>query len=183
MFIRSERLFLRPGWPEDWTELYTAINDEAVVRNLATAPWPYAMEDAIVFARRPQERLLPHFVVTLPSCDGSKLIGSAGLARHGDRTEIGYWIARQHWGQGYATEAVRAVLRLAQALGHRRIGATHFADNPASGRVLAKAGFRKRGELAERFSLARGRTSPAFDYETGLGAACDGDTGGLMRAA
>ena len=40
MFIRSKRLFLRPGWPEDWTELYTAINDEGVVRNLASAPWP-----------------------------------------------------------------------------------------------------------------------------------------------
>ena len=36
MFIRSERLFLRPGWPEDWAEVLTAINDEGVVCNLAT---------------------------------------------------------------------------------------------------------------------------------------------------
>lgn len=183
MFIRSKRLFLRPGWPEDWTELFTAINDEKVVRNLTTAPWPYGKEDAIAFARRPQERLLPHFFVTLPSAEGVKLVGSAGLARHGDRVEIGYWIARQHWGQGYATEAVRAVLLLAEALGHRRIDAAHFADNPASGRVLANAGFRKSGELAERFSLARGGSAPAFDYEVELGAASKSDTGGLMRAA
>ena len=59
MFIRSERLFLRPGWPEDWAELLTAINDESIVRNLATVPWPYTMDDAIAFARRPQEKLLP----------------------------------------------------------------------------------------------------------------------------
>ena len=183
MFIRSKRLFLRPGWPEDWTELFTAINDETVVRNLATAPWPYGLEDAMAFARRPQEQLLPHFFVTLPSADGARLVGSAGLARLGDRIEIGYWIARQHWGQGYATEAVRAILRLAEALGHRRIGAAHFVDNPASGRVLAKAGFRKIGKLTERFSLGRGCAAPALDYQIKLGAASDFETGGLMHAA
>ena len=77
MFIRSKRLFLRPAWPEDWTELLTAISDEGVVRNLARAPWPYTMEDAIGFARLPQARLLPHFFVTLPSDNGARLIGCA----------------------------------------------------------------------------------------------------------
>ena len=46
MFIRSERLFLRPGWPEDWQELLSRIADESVVRNLAKAPWPYTADDA-----------------------------------------------------------------------------------------------------------------------------------------
>ena len=46
MFIRSERLFLRPGWPEDWNELFGEISSvgdsgDAIVRNLASAPWPY----------------------------------------------------------------------------------------------------------------------------------------------
>ena len=40
MFIRSERLFLRPGWPEEWAELLALIDDQGVVRNLASAPWP-----------------------------------------------------------------------------------------------------------------------------------------------
>ena len=181
MFIRSERLFLRPGWPEDWAELLTAIGEQAVVRNLATAPWPYTMDDAMAFARRPQEKLLPHFVVTLPGGDGARLIGSAGLARRGDEVELGYWIARSHWGQGYATEAVRAVLRLAVALGHRRLIASHFADNPASGRVLAKVGFRRTGERTLRFSEGRGTAAASLHYEAELGAACDGED--LMRAA
>jgi RimJ/RimL family protein N-acetyltransferase len=141
------------------------------------------MEAAMAFARLPQERLLPHFLVTLPSGEGAKLVGSAGLARHEGRVEIGYWIARQHRGQGYATEAVCAVLRLAKALGHGRIGAVLFADNPASERVLAKAGFHKCGELAERFRPARRDSSPAIDYEVELGAACDRETGALMHAA
>jgi RimJ/RimL family protein N-acetyltransferase len=183
MFIRSKRLFLRPGWPEDWTELFPAINEEKVVRDLATAPWPYAMEDAMAFARRPQERLLPHFLVTLPTGEGAKLVGSAGLTRYEGRVELSFWIAGHHRGNGYATEAVGAVVRLAEALGHQRIGAVHFADNPASGRVLIKAGFRKCGELSERVSMARGGGSSAFDYEIKLGAACDGETGALMHAA
>jgi RimJ/RimL family protein N-acetyltransferase len=55
MFIRSERLFLRPGWPEDWAELFDLIDDEAVVRHLARAPWPYRAEDARAFAARVQD--------------------------------------------------------------------------------------------------------------------------------
>lgn len=184
MFFRSERLFLRPGWPEDWAEILKTINDEGVVCNLASAPWPYTIDDAIAFARRPQERLLPHFIVTLPSGEGAKLIGSVGLGRRGDDIELGYWIARNHWGQGYATEAARAVLRLAEALGHRRIVAGHFVDNPASGRVLAKAGFRRSGALAERFSRARGGEAVRVPYEVQLGADfSDGESEGYMRAA
>lgn len=183
MFIRSKRLFLRPGWPEDWTELYTAINDEGVVRNLASAPWPYTMEDAMAFARRPQERMLPHFFVTLPSGSGAKLIGSVGLGAHDGEIELGYWIARSHWGQGYATEAASAVLQLAEVLGHRRVAAGHFADNPASGRVLVKSGFKRTGGQSLRYSLGRGGEMASIGYVVQLGVACECDDDGYMRAA
>ena len=46
MFARTERLLLRPGWAEDAPALARAIADEAIVRNLATAPWPYGIDDA-----------------------------------------------------------------------------------------------------------------------------------------
>jgi RimJ/RimL family protein N-acetyltransferase len=169
MFIRSERLFLRPGWPEDWEELLARINDPGVVRNLVKAPWPYTIDDARAFAQRPQEKMLPHFFVTLPSATGAKLIGSVGLAREGENVELGYWIARGWWGQGFATEAVRAVLPLSRALGHKRLVAGHFADNPASGRVLTKAGFRPTGKAGTRFSLGRREAAPALTYAIELG--------------
>ncbi len=165
MFIRSERLFLRPGWPEDWNELYSEIGSagnsgDTIVRNLASAPWPYTIEAARGFAEMPQAPRHPHFLVTLPRADakagGSRLIGSIKLAPCDAGTELGYWIVPDLWNRGYATEAVRAVLSLACALGHRRILANHFVDNPASGRVLRKAGFCPTGEIAPRFSLARG---------------------------
>ena len=56
MFARTKRLLLRPGWAEDAPALAAAIADEKIVRNLATAPWPYRMRDAE--AIEPLERKL-----------------------------------------------------------------------------------------------------------------------------
>jgi RimJ/RimL family protein N-acetyltransferase len=184
MFIRSERLFLRPGWPEEWEELLALIDDEGVVRNLARAPWPYTAEDAKAFARCQHENLLPNFFVTLPGADGARLIGSVGLGRDGDHVELGYWIGRPYWGNGYATEAARALLPLARALGHRELVASHFVDNPASGRVLHKLGFRATGRIRDRFSLGRGAEAAAHMLALNLGDRSDCDDEIVaMRAA
>ena len=182
MFIRTERLFLRPGWPEDWQELLTLIRDERIVRNLARAPWPYGPDHARQFAALPQDRRHPHFFVTLPTAQGARLIGSCGLGMDDEgRTEIGYWIGRDDWGRGYATEAARAVVRLATTLGHRRLSAGHFIDNPASGRVLQKVGLVPTGEIRERFCLARGEMAPSVEHAADLEQAGNCDMpGGCM---
>ncbi len=184
MFIRSERLFLRPGWPEEWEDLLTLIDDESVVRNLARAPWPYTAADAQAFAAREYDRLLPNFFVTLPGANGAQLIGSVGLSLVEGEINLGYWIGRPFWGQGYATEAARAMLSLAKAIGHKRLVASHFVDNPASGRVLGKLGFCPTGEVRDRFSLGRGGNAPAHQLALDLGARsdCDDDIT-AMRAA
>ena len=185
MFIRSERLFLRPAWPEDWEELLARIADEKIVCNLAKAPWPYRAEHARDFAAKRQDKCRPHFLVTLPAT--GELIGSVGLAPgDAEAAELGYWIARAQWGKGYAPEAARAVLRLARTLGHERLVAGHFVDNPASGRVLAKIGFRPTGRVLPRFSAGRGREVDSVEYAIALGSPsdCDGvDADVAMRAA
>ncbi|MBB3859173.1 RimJ/RimL family protein N-acetyltransferase [Novosphingobium hassiacum] len=155
MFIRSERLFLRPGWPEDWAELHALIDDESIVCNLLREPWPYRPSDAQAFAASPQGIRHPSFLVTLPGAHGARLVGCVGLAQEEGESVLGYWVARQHWGRGFATEAVRALLTLAPTLGHKRIVARHFVDNIASARVLAKTGFRPTGEIRLGRSAAR----------------------------
>lgn len=162
MFHRTQRLFLRPGFSEDWRAILAAIGDEAIVRNLARAPWPYREKDAREFAALAQDWRHPHFLVTLP---GIGVIGSAGLGKYRGESEIGYWIARDFWGRGFATEAARAVVEIAQMLGHKRLIASHFIDNPASGRVLEKLGFTSRGRVQPRHSLARGADADAVEYE------------------
>jgi RimJ/RimL family protein N-acetyltransferase len=178
VFHRSLRLFLRPAFPEDRDAILAGIAEESIVRNLARAPWPYTADDARAFAMLPQDPRLPHFIVTLP---GSGVIGSAGLGEHEGEPELGYWIARAHWGQGYATEAAGAVLRIARTLGHRRVVAGHFADNPASGKVLKKLGFLPTGRPGTRFSLARGAMVDSVEYALDLEA--DMDPAPFARAA
>ena len=165
MFVRTRSLLLRPGWPEDWSALYAEINDQQIVANLARAPWPYSAEDARAFAARGQDIALPHFLVTLPCDDGQRLVGCCGLGRsdRGD-VELGYWIAKSYWGRGYATEAARGVIEVAQMLGHRRLTAGHFVDNPASGAVLRKLGFRPTGAVRPRFSAGRGAEAMSCEF-------------------
>ncbi|AOL94407.1 GNAT family N-acetyltransferase [Porphyrobacter sp. LM 6] len=178
MFHRSERLFLRPAFPEDCGAILAGIGDEGIVRNLARAPWPYRIDDARAFAALPQDTRLPHFLVTIP---GKGVIGSAGMGEHDGQPELGYWIAREHWGRGYATEAAGAVLKIARTLGHRRVVAGHFIDNPASGKVLRKLGFAPTGQIAKRHSLARGGMVDSVEYALDLEA--DMDPATFARAA
>ena len=189
MFIRSERLFLRPGWPEDWNELLGQVADEAAVRNLASAPWPYTAAAVRDYAARSEAPRYPLFMITLPTGDGSRIIGATGLTPVAGASELGYWIAQEQWNRGYATEAVRAMIRMARTLGHRRLVAYYFVDNPQSGRVLHKAGFATTGETGLRYSLSRGEEALAeiLALELGAPSACDGarvDLGnGAVQAA
>jgi RimJ/RimL family protein N-acetyltransferase len=162
MFARTTRLLLRPGWIEDAPALHRAIADERIVRNLAQAPWPYSPADAESFLARERDPAEPAMLILLRTEAAPELIGGIGLARTPrGGTELGYWLARRHWGRGYATEAGRAVLSAArESLRMRRIEAGHFLDNPASGRVLEKLGFRPTGAIVPRYSAGRGEIAP-----------------------
>ncbi|MCF2515402.1 GNAT family N-acetyltransferase [Sphingomonas sp. G124] len=169
MFARTERLLLRPGWAEDAPALACAIADEAVVRNLATAPWPYAIEDAEAFLAAPRDPAMPSFLITQRTDGDPIVVGACGLGRRpSGAVELGYWIARQHWGQGFATEAGRALIDIARTLKLPRLEASHFLDNPASARVLEKLGFVPTGLSVERYSCARGSQAMSRLYRLSL---------------
>lgn len=156
MFYRSERLFLRPAFLEDAREIYEGICDAGVIAMLSSAPWPYRPADAEAYCAMPTDAQAPRFVITLPDSKGAPIIGTVGFKHADMELELGYWIARDHWGQGYATEAARGALEVARALGSKRVLAGHYVDNPASARVLRKVGFRETGEVRPTFCRARG---------------------------
>lgn len=170
MFYRSERLLLRPAWPEDWRSVHAGIADEGVVRNLARAPWPYAEQDARDFCARDIPQHTPRFLITLAAT--AEVVGAVGYgpSDQEDDIELGYWIARAHWGRGYATEAAMGAIEIAQMAGQRCLSAGHFVDNPASGKVLRKVGFVPTGRVAQRHSLGRGGEAPCVLYRLDLGA-------------
>jgi RimJ/RimL family protein N-acetyltransferase len=162
MFARTPRLLLRPGFPEDAAALAGAIGDEAIVRNLATAPWPYRMRDAEAFLASPRDPILPSLLIFERGDSAPQLVGACGLGRRpSGAVELGYWIARPFWSRGYATEACTAMVEIARMLGLDSLEGSHFLDNPASARVLEKLGFEPLGIVAPRMSCARGTEVPA----------------------
>lgn len=157
MFARTERLLLRPGWREDAGQLAHLLADGTVARNVSRMPHPYNEIDALSFLSREKDPLLPSLLIFSRTQASPRLIGGCGLHRAEDGTaELGYWIGRAYWGLGFATEASRALLCMARACGHRVVRAGHFVDNPASGKVLRKLGFRPTGVFEHRPCLARG---------------------------
>lgn len=177
MFARTKRLTLRPGWPEDARALSEAIGHEAVAMKLARVPWPYALGDAQAFLAHPRGGTDPLFLILLHEGPDTRLIGGIGIRAGDDGTpQLGYWLTPAAWGRGYATEAGEAVVDIARhALGYKRLYAWHFTDNPASGRVLTKLGFRPTGRIEPRRSLARRGTVPSVNYELQLGGDETGD--------
>ena len=168
MFARTERLTLRPPWPEDAPALAAAIGHEDVARMLARVPWPYGAQDAAAWVARPRAPDEPRFLIETHDGGTPRLVGGISVLVEADGPQLAYWLTPSAWGRGYATEAGRAVLDMARhALPIERLGAWWFADNPASGRVLAKLGFRETGRAA-RPSLARGGVAPAVTMELDL---------------
>lgn len=177
MFARTERLLLRPGWIEDAPALARAIGEETIVRNLATAPWPYGEEEAKAFLGQPLDPVHPRFLIFARTGGAPRLVGGCGISPDPEGApEMGYWIARPYWGLGFATEAGRQLIHIARAMGMPKLTAGHFVDNPASGSVLRKLGFRPTGRVANRFSVARGGEAACALFEEGDGDGSDAVT-------
>lgn len=168
MFIRTRRLFLRPAWPEDAAAVLAGIGDWEIVRNLGRAPWPYTLADAQSYVARDQRNDSGADFLIFARGERPQLVGSIGFGwwlGPDHAPEIGYWIARKHWGRGYATEAGEAVLELAFE-GYRLslLAAGHFVDNPASGSVLRKLGFIETGEIVPYPCAARGAPTDSVEF-------------------
>jgi RimJ/RimL family protein N-acetyltransferase len=160
--LSTPRLTLRAPASGDADRIAALANDIDIARMTTSMPHPYSREDAEAFLARAQT-VDPDREVAFAIDDGRDgLIGVVGLFPHGLLgPEIGYWIGRDYWGQGYATEAASAILLWAgKDWGRRAVMSGHFADNPASGRVLEKAGFLYTGEVQSRRSTARGAAAP-----------------------
>lgn len=141
----TQRLILRAPTLTDMPACVAILNDYDVAKNLQRVPHPFT-EALFVesLARTDQERRdgsAYKFAVTR-AMDGA-LIGlcSAERGEHG-AWEFGYWYGKPYWGQGYATEAARPMIRFAfEDLEANMLTAGWFDDNPASGAVLHKLGF------------------------------------------
>ena len=112
-------------------------------------PHPYTIEDAHEFLQKKiAEQSATIFCIEI---DGAAVGGigfHSGQDVHRQTATVGYWLGEQFWGRGIMTEAVTAVTYFCfDNFPLRRISAEVFANNPASARVLEKAGFIFEGRL------------------------------------
>jgi len=142
--LEAPRLHLRRLVNDDMDALVQGANNINVARYTALIPHPYTQADAREFL---DGALLDHnahtrHVFGIETRLGRDLIGciEVNMGEGGDT--FGYWIAEDHWGQGYATEATYAMQRFAfEIAGKKELCAAVHPDNPASARVLEKTGF------------------------------------------
>src|SRR3546814_17343925 len=99
MFARTERLLLRPGWQEDAPALARAIGEEAVVRNLARAPWPYGEEEARKSLSMPLDPNQPRFLIFRRTGGAAPPVGGCGLYTSAESDNEMEYGRRLQWGR------------------------------------------------------------------------------------
>ena len=141
--LKTERLTLRAPRLEDVKAIALIADDRRIAENTARIPHPYSVDDArefIATVNRGEGEVA--FAIVL---DGT-LIGVCGIDPREGGPEIGYWLGAAHWGYGYATETVRALIDYAFGeLEHEALVAGARVSNPASRRVLEKCAFQWSG--------------------------------------
>jgi RimJ/RimL family protein N-acetyltransferase len=148
--IATPRLRLRPFAPADAPVVQQLAGAPEIADTTARIPHPYPEGAAVAWIATHAQEWAAHreLVLAVTLADGGPLIGSIGLVfeTEHEKVELGYWIGLPFWGKGFASEAAGALVEFAFArLGLNRVQAHHMARNPASGRVLLKAGLRREG--------------------------------------
>ncbi len=167
--LKGRNFRLRPFRQSDCASLVARLNDKAIHRYTLNIPYPYSLKDAKDFiskqstvSGRQTEKLVWAIEAGGQSVGGIDLRGIV----LGHKARFGYWLAKEHWGQGIMTEAVALVSQYAsKKLRLRRLDAEVIVGNLASRRVLEKNGFkleglmrkqaRKNGRLLDAWLLAR----------------------------
>ena len=149
--IKTDRLILRPFVPKDAPRVIEILGNYAVSKWLSSVPHPFSAQDLKIFDPD-SPRAWPNFMAVAL---GDHLIGAVNNHPH-----LGYWFAPATHGNGYATEAVKAVCDFVfRSQKRAELLSGYYADNAASERVLQKCGFRET-HRGPQYSRARNETRP-----------------------
>ncbi|MGJ8564218.1 MAG: GNAT family N-acetyltransferase [Alphaproteobacteria bacterium] len=157
--IETERLSLRPITLSDAEDFSVLASDFDIAKMTGSIPHPFpklSAEIRVMVFKAGWAKQKEYAYAISPR--GGRFMGIVSLFRRGKSSELelGYWLGRPYWGNGFMSEACRGIIDEAkEALGIEKIAAGVFHDNPASMRILEKLGFSPTGDSDMYFSMAR----------------------------
>ncbi len=163
--LETPRLALRATEPGDAVRAFEIQSNWNVTRNLRMAAFPPEREDLQAWFVSHAGEWDRGTAYRLAILSEGRMIGVIDIdeIRNGEG-ELGYWIEEASWGRRFAREAGEAMVRFAfETLGLTALRSGHAADNPASGKVLVKLGFRRIGDTTVP-SRARGNDIRQWHY-------------------
>jgi len=148
--FETERLILRPFRLDDAGDVQRLAGDRQIADTTLNIPHPYkdGMAQEWIGTHQPECNQGKGVTFAITRRPQGFLVGAISLMgmAAGHQAELGYWIGRPYWNQGFCTEACDVLLRYAfSALGLVRVHASHITRNPASGRVMQKLGMKHEG--------------------------------------
>lgn len=153
--LNTERLILRPFRSTDAPRVQELAGAREVYATTERVPHPYERGMAEQWIASHDSLFASgEIALAITRAEDGLLMGSISLrvVEAHRRASLGYWLGTPYWGRGYCTEAAKAMIGYGlDDLGLHRITAQHMLGNPASGRVLVKAGMRREGELVDEF--------------------------------
>ena len=149
MDLKTKRLSIRPFTMEDTDALFPILSDPEVMRFIEP---PYTRSQTAAFITDQLRAEVPQ-AYALTDHDGTLLGQLTWHPYDSEAYELGWILAREHWGKGYATEALSAVIPFLFSAGFDEVIAGAFECNPASLRVMEKSGMKRsnlKGEIEYR---------------------------------
>jgi len=151
--VQSERLILRKMKLSDAKRVQYLAGDIQIYKTTLTIPHPYEDGVAESWIKRHQENYQKRraLVFAIEIKNSKIVIGAISLMfERFNKCEVGYWIGKEYWNQGYCSEACTALIDFAFTnLELNKIVGKHLAINGASGKVMKKCGMKKEGELLD----------------------------------
>jgi RimJ/RimL family protein N-acetyltransferase len=152
--MTTERLLLRSFTKADAEIVTRLCNNYNIYKNTLTLLYPYTLDCAMSWIEHHNENFNEDKLYEFAICDRGTgaLYVAIALSNHQryDNGELSYWVGQPFWGNGYATEAAKAILDFAfDVKEYHKVYARHFASNPASGQVIQKIGMKKEGVLMD----------------------------------
>ena len=158
--IKTKRLVLKkPTKKINKKSIVSQIGDWEVAKWLSGVPYPYTEQKAEEWLNN-----ISYDDLLFSIFRNNSLIGGVGLSlEEDDDLDLGFWIGRDHWGKGYATEAAMGLIQyVKEEANFKQITACYIKGNMGSSNVLRKLGFEEVGECEEYF-LSRKKTMSCVD--------------------